>query len=261
MFAAQLLIVAGSIGLVFGVLVWAHAIKFDTKTSPVMASLADLIPGWYQTILCAATLVFGIMSLRQHVKTYAILGLITGLLSFGAFGLVPAVMVAVLVMIIFSVREGEETMNDGKTLHPHEWPDKSISASMFLFVAGVAGILQGIAILTDQFQPVTLSGKGFDPFVGSFDIVVGCGALFAALSVFKQKRPWTGWAFGALVMATLAFYAVGPAMGLLALLMMGLAYKEDEFNKHSEEAELGRLEAAAAEPEARPKKKARRATR
>lgn len=261
MFAAQILLVAGGIGALFSSLLLA-GLKTNFSNAPLLEILTKYYPPLIQLALSLATIVFGWLSLRQHVRRWAVMGMLTGIASFAALGLVPVLMIGVAVMLIKSRREGEETEDDGKTLEASVWPDKSISAAMFLYVTGVAAIFQGIFILIRHFDPVLLTGARY--VAGSYDVAIGVGSIVAAYRVFQQKSEWMGWAFPLLGMATLSFYIVGPVLGMLALVMMILARKENEFEKHSaaavqqELAKTARLQAKDARAAQKAKKAAPR---
>ncbi|MEK6985455.1 MAG: hypothetical protein AABX89_03610 [Candidatus Thermoplasmatota archaeon] len=223
MFAALLLIVGGAIGLLVEILRLVA-----TVNEPVVPGILEDYPTFLSALFAGLTLLFGILALRTHAMLWGLLGVATAFASLAYFGFVPFLGLVALAMLIKSKLEGEETRNDGITLHASQWPDKAMAASLFLFVGGAVILVQAILILLDNFQPVIL--KGMEAFVVPLDLAAALFCFGAAREVYKLRRSWLGTVGAIACIATLGLYALGPALGVLAIVLLRLADKEGEFD-------------------------------
>ncbi|MGB0653374.1 MAG: hypothetical protein ACPGQL_09260 [Thermoplasmatota archaeon] len=221
-FASIMLLVAGILGTFFALI------------QPVV-SLGDSIPGllkafpwWLALPLSIATGVMGYLALKTHTAAWTYAGSATGILSMGFVGLVPVLSLAALGFMLRSYQEGELTRGDAPPLEPGEWPDKALSASLLLFVAGVLTVFQAAALYADRFDAMLFDDL---PWIwGTVSLLAGAFCLFAAREVFYLRRPWAGTA--AVVVGVLAFglYVIGPILALAAWVLLMLAHREQEFD-------------------------------
>jgi hypothetical protein len=249
MFAALLLIVGGALGLLVEGLRMVATVK-----SGLPAGILDLYPTWLSVAMSAFTLVFGILSLRAQAALFGYLGAATGLLSLAYAGLVPGLSLLAIALLVKSRMEGEETRNDGVTLHSSQWPDKAMAASLFLAVGAGVLLVQGIEIALDAFQPILLRDLGLDWLAATLDLVAALVMLAAARDVYNLRRPLLGVVGAFLGLVTFGLYALGPVLALLVLVLLRLAKKEDEFSKHGAQAQGPVDGEAPAKKAAKPKR-------
>ncbi len=227
MFAALLLIVGGALGILVEGLRQIATVK-----SGLPAGILDQYPSWLSLLMSAATLVFGILSLRAQAALWGYLGALTGLFSLAYAGLVPGLSLLAISMLIKSRMEGEETRDDGVTLHPSMWPDKAMAASLFLSVGAGVILVQGVSIALNSFQPILLPDS-LSWLAASLDIVAAIAMLVFAREIYLIRRPVLGTVGAVLGIVTLGLYALGPVLALIALFLLRLAHKENEFVKHA----------------------------
>ncbi len=222
MFAALLLILAGVIGLAFQLVKPLMTID-EARMPSIMAN------EWtsYELMLCGATVLFGILSLRRQAATFAYLGAACAIASLAVYGLLPLFGLLAILAMVKSHLEGEETRNDGIQMHSRNWPDKALAASLFLLVVACISLLQGTMILLENFEPILL--KEQYAVAGSLGIIAGIVGIIASREVFHLRRPWVGWLGATLGLATLGFFLIGPLLAVTAMGLLMLAHKEDEF--------------------------------
>lgn len=226
MFAALLLIVAGILGAAFGFL--KPAVSFgscpDASCTPVPDFLRDY-PWFIEAPLSLAAAALGFASLRLHRTRYAIAGAICAVASLGLMGL-EAVMGAIAgVLLALGHREGEQHFRGGRRLEASQWPDKAISASLFLFVAGLMSVATAILLLTDRLNPWLMPM----PIEGGTALVAGLVALGASYESYHLRRAWLGFLACVLLVATLALYGLIPLLALVAAWFLRQAGREHEF--------------------------------
>ncbi len=224
MFAALLLILGGGIGLLVEVLRFMGGTVKDNMPD----GIADFYPQGLSLIMTGLTLMFGIFTLRTHAAVWGYSGAATGLGSLAYSGLVPFLSLVAIGMLIKSRLEGEETRNDGVTLHPSEWPDKAMAASLFIVVGGAVVIVQGISIALDRFDPILIQGMPW--LAATLDIVAGLVLFGIAREVYNLRRPFLGTIAVALGVMTLGLYVLGPVLAIITFVLLRLAAKEGEFN-------------------------------
>lgn len=223
MFSAYLLIIGGTLGVLFELVQGYLVVNRDVL--PYLFS--DDIPLW-SFLFSAATLAFGIVCLRTQAAVYGYLGAACAVLSMAIFGVVSFHGWCAVAAMLKSHLEGEETRNDGIKLHPALWPDKALAASLFLFVGGSLAAGQGIAIAFDRFDPIIL--KQTPAAAATIDIVAGIAMMLVSREIFHLRRPRLGYIAAGLGVVTLGLYVIGPALGITAVLLLRLAKAEDEFN-------------------------------
>jgi hypothetical protein len=222
MFSAYLLITGGALGLAVEGL---RAVATVEEKLP--EALANAYPHWLSAAMAAATLLLGILSLRTQGAVFAYAGAATGMGSLAYAGLVPFMSLLAVIMLIKSHFEGEETRNDGITLHASMWPDKAMSASLFMIIGASVALVQGIAIARGDYDPLVLPNT-----VGMIvDFVVAGIMLVAAYQVYNLTMPWLGYVAAGVSIFSFALYILGPAIGLVIFLFMRKAERENEFNE------------------------------
>lgn len=250
MFSAMLLILAGAVGALWRLVMPSITVQQDNL--PVI--FTSEIPG-YEITLCLATLVAGLFALWRQAAVFAYLGAAFAILSLGMYGLVPFLGLLAIAAMVKSHIEGEETRNDGIQMQSNMWPDKAMAASLLMVVVGAIAILQGILELTGKFDPILLSSS----FVaGAIGILFGLFGFVAAREVYHVRNPWMGWTALALGLATLGFYAIGPVLAIIGMILLALAHKEEEFVIHTPEFRAEEARKAAAAKPANAVKKGRR---
>jgi hypothetical protein len=238
MFAAILLILAGFVGAAFELA--RPLIEVDQERLPTV--FTDDIPG-YTLGLCLATIVAGVLSLRRQAALFAYVGAVLAMLSLGVFGLVPGLGLLAVATMVKSHLEGEETRDDGVELSGSLWPDKAMAASLFLVVVGAIAMTQGILMLAGRFDPIVWQSAAL---AGWLAVAVAVGCFAAARELYHVRRPWMGWVAFVLGVGTLGFYAIGPVMALVGMLLLGLAHREQEFILHGSDGDLPAGTVAAA---------------
>jgi len=221
MFSAMTLLLAGGLGLLFEV----GRKALSTVDPNAFTSFTQDIP-FYTLGLCAATLVLGLLCLRTQAALYGYLGAATAILSVGLFGVVSLLGLAAIAFMVKAHAEGEETRNDGLRLSSDQWPDKALAASLVLFVGACVLAMQGALILAGRFQGTLYANAIEVPL----DLHAAAATLVAARECFHLRRPALALAGALLLVATLAVYVLGPALGLTALVLLALARKEGEFD-------------------------------
>ncbi|MFO1534807.1 MAG: hypothetical protein ABR586_04015 [Thermoplasmatota archaeon] len=220
MFAALCLILGGALGVLFELgrgLLFVDQEKLYLFTSDIP---------FYTLTLAAATLALGVVCLRTQAALFGYLGAATAILSLALFGLVTFLGLAAVALLVKAHLEGEETRNDGIRLRADQWPDKALAAAMVLFVGGALTLTQAVAVSLGKFQAVIVTGS----WAVALDAAAGLFALWAARETFHLRRPWAGVAAAVLLVAAAATYVLGPALGLVALLLLWLASREGEFH-------------------------------
>lgn len=226
MFAALLLMVAGILGAAFGFL--KPAVSFgscpDASCTPVPDFLREY-PWFIEAPLSLAAAGLGFASLRLHRTRYAIAGAVCAVASLGLMGL-EAVMAAVAgVLLVMGHREGEQHFRGGRRLEASQWPDKAISASLFLFVAGLLAVAAGLLLFSDRLNPWLMPMA----VEGGAALVAGLVALAASYESYRVRRAWLGFLACLLLVATLALYGLVPLLALVAGWFLRQAGREHEF--------------------------------
>jgi hypothetical protein len=224
MFAALLLLVAGALGTLHGVLEAAGA------------TFGDSIPAWLRAMptpfvllgsIAAALL--GLVALRTQRSLFALLGALAAVASTGLFGIVSALGLLSLGFLALSRREDEPTRGEGR-IAASAWPDKAMAASLFLVVAAAVALFQAVALMAGRLSvPILPDAAGFRWGLGLFDLLAAAAGIAAAREVYLLRRPWLGWTAGILLVASAGLYLLAPLAALVALLLLDLARREGEF--------------------------------
>lgn len=188
------------------------------------------VPTWWLLATGAGATILGGLAYRQQSWVLTVLAMLIGGISFGMLGASTLLVLLAIWPLVRSFQEGEETHLDLHRIHAHEWPDKAIMASVFLTTAGALSLMQAGMLAFDRIAAPILPGQPLTWAV--FSGVAGLVAIAGARDAFNLRRAWTSWFGAALTLVAAAFYVIGPAFALAAMLFMGLAYKEAEFLLH-----------------------------
>ena len=220
-FAALLLMVAGGLGILYGLLVSTGA-----TLGPKLPSFLRDYPVWAILTGSAIALVSGWTSFRFQWSLAGWVGVVAACASMGFLGLVPVMAVFAAGMLVMSRIEGEATRFSDRVSAEH-WPDKAIMASLFLVVGGIFTAAQAATQYLGVFDAILLKDM---PWIwATFSVVAALAMLLGGFLCFRLRGgplPLVGAALG---IAALAFYIVGPILGFLALIFIGFAYRENEF--------------------------------
>lgn len=153
-------------------------------------------------------------------------GAAAGVLSLGLLGLASVLGVLAAVLFVLARLEGEDTHHPSLGLTRHHWPDKSLAASALLVINGLATTGWGLIIALDGVSVAMDNPQG----VGLGLALLGAFMLGCARMLHYQKAPVAG--VGAAIGGVfgLAFFIVGPLLGLGTLLLLALAQGEREFH-------------------------------
>jgi hypothetical protein len=227
-YSAMILTLAGALGIMFSLLRMLDAVG-ENESLPILY----LWPPWIMLLLSVATTTLGGFGVRHHSALFVYSGAATGMASLAALGLVPVLCFAAIGFMIRAHIEGEDTSLATPTPPPEDWPDKAMAASMLLFVTGLLTLFQAGLTFADQ---VTLQPFGADMgrFVwGAWLVVAGVFCAWASWEIYHLRRPWSGAVGGVVGILALGLYIVGPLLAIVALVMMALAARENEFHAHA----------------------------
>jgi hypothetical protein len=164
--------------------------------------------------------------LRQRNTNFAIAGGVAGIAAMGLLGIGPLFSVIALGFVALSRLEGEDLKAATLNLRDEMWPDKSLAASLLVFMSGVMTLAWGVALLA-RLVSFTIA----DPTVfGAFAVVVGIASLASARPLYHQKAPMLGLACAIAGLFALGMYVIGPFLSLGALYYLNLAQREREFS-------------------------------
>lgn len=225
MFAAMLLVIAGVLGAIFATLRIA-GLTIDKGIADTLEVMGPE-PG---LVLSLATAALALHAIRHQAAVWAWLAVATAILSMGMLGLVPVLAFVAAGFLVRSRVEGEETIHDERRLHASLWPDKALAASLLLFVGGAILLLQALVVFrNDILLPEEV--RGWSDAVAAASLAAGAWSLYASFEVYRLRRPWTGHVAAALNVATFAFAALGPALGIATFILLRKAGGEREFEE------------------------------
>lgn len=227
----MILTLAGAIGVVFVLLRWL------TTSGAATIGRSDSLPilaEWPLAIMAPAVvvaLVMGVLGVRHHSALFVYIGAAAGIASLSALGLVPLLAVASIGFMIRAHVEGEDTTLATPTPSPDDWPDKAMAASMLLFVTGLITLFQSGLAYADRADVALWDDA---PWIwATWSLVVGLACLVAAWQIYHLRTPWLGAAAAILGVLAFGFYLVGPILAVVALVLLGLAGREQEFTVHA----------------------------
>jgi hypothetical protein len=220
-FAALLLIVAGSFGLLYAALRSTGA-----TIGPNLPAFLRDYPVWAIFLGSAVTLAGGWAGFRFQWALACWVGVAAAIASMGFLGLVPALAFIAAGMLVVSILEGEKTGFHGRT-EAHEWPDKAIQASLFLVIGGVFAAAQAGLQYAGVFDAILWKDM---PWIwATFSAVAALVMVAGGVQCFRLRGARLGMIGAGLGILAASFYVVGPIMGLLALNAIRLAHRENEF--------------------------------
>lgn len=221
LYGAILLILAGGVGILYGLVAAAAGIRYSHFV-PDFARVDDF--GW-SAAMSVAALALAALALVFRRIVWVALGGLAALLSIGPLGVNILLGGGALVFAFRGWREGEGRHEPTRKLAAHEWPDKSLAAAMLLVVLGVTSLLWGLA-LTAGWLSVTSA----DGWLGILALITGAGAMVATPLIHRQHAAWPGIAAAIGGIVGLGFGVLGPALGITVLVLLRKADAEGEFD-------------------------------
>jgi hypothetical protein len=219
LYACTMLFVAGVAGALFEMAKWTFGVKLHLSFDPS----ANFSMGSATFLLSLGVVVAALLGLKLGRNAWGYAAVAMGVVSLGLVGIVPLLSLIAAGFLVASSIEGED---EAPPLDKTTWPDKALAASLLCFVSALASLAWGGALLGGylEIQTATLTLA-----LGALALVAGVVNLAAAWSLYRQRSPWLGVAAGALTLASLSFYAVGPILAIVELVLLRLAWSEDEF--------------------------------
>lgn len=215
--------------LVSAVVSALHAAAATVVDFGVSGNVPHLLLGWAPSttiVLSLATALLAFAALARRDVRFAYAGAVVSFLTFGLFGVGPLLALTSAFFFRRARAEDEHRNPIAEHLTRHMWPDKSLAASILFLVASVLSLLWGLALV-----------GGFVAFVDAPARVLGAVALLAgaldavtARMLYRQRAPALAAVAGVLTVLAGALYVVGPLLGLGGLVLLGLAWKEKEFD-------------------------------
>lgn len=184
-------------------------------------------PAWILSF-SAATFILGLLGYRYQAWVWCTTGAVTAVLSMGFFGLVPLLGLAAGVLLIVAAIEGEEMKHDEHTVPASQWPDKAIIASLLLTILGLAAFLEAMLLFADRYSAPYLDGS--PALLGVLALAVTAVCLVAARQSFRQQKELLAWVGTGLGVLLAPFWIIGPILGISAMVFLGLAGREQEFD-------------------------------
>ncbi len=233
LYAATLLLITSVLGVLQGI---AFAV-LDITLVKDLPWLLEAMPASLVLVLSLVEAAGATVALRRQQTRWTLAAGIVGVLSLNLFGLGSVLAVIALVFVGLARTEGEDAASPEEVVPAETWPDKALAASTVLVVAGVLTAGWGVGLLVDW---LTFTGYIPQAVFGWVSIALGALALLAAVRLYHQNGAWLGVLAGVGSVAGLALYAVGPILGLGAILLIWQARREDEFEtEHGARAGAG----------------------
>lgn len=222
LYAATLLLITS----VFGVLQGLAFAVLDITLVKDLPWLLEAMPASLVLVLSLVEAAGATVALRRQQTRWTLAAGIVGVLSLNLFGVGSVLALIALVFVGLARAEGEDAPTPDEALPAETWPDKALAASTVLVVAGVLTAGWGVGLVVDW---LTFTGYMPQAVFGSVCIALGALALLAAVRLYHQAGAWLGVLAAVGSVAGLALYAVGPILGLAAILLIWQARREDEF--------------------------------
>lgn len=223
LFGAVMLFITGLVGVAFVAFSAYVDVVFSERVPRILRDYPPLLT----LLLSFAAFVCAAVSLRQRDTNWAFAGALAGVLSLGLLGVGSVLSLIAAVFLVLSRLEREDYTPETLRLTADQWPDKSLAASLLMFMAGVVALLWGGG-LTIGLVSLDL---GATLILGQASLLAGLVCLFAALQLYFQRGLWVGALAAVGGIATVGFYVVGPLLSLAALVLIVLAHREQEFHK------------------------------
>ena len=224
LYGATLLFITGILGVL-------HGLAFSLVT--LGEELPDLVrtyPPEATLLFSAASMLFAWLALRRQDSRLAIVGAISGFLSFALLGLGSVLAAIAFIFILLSRGEGEDANPETAELSADMWPDKALAASVVILVAGVLTAGWGYVLMTSDFAFEGYMDR--DAFAW-LNLAIGAVCMLAAVLLYRQRAPVVGLLASLGAVAGLGLYVVAPILGLVTLVLILQAWREDEFAAHA----------------------------
>lgn len=222
LYGSVMMLVTGFVGVLHAGLVLA----FDIKYSDDVPALLRGWPAGVTLALSSIAAVSGIVAIKRLSILWGAIGAVAGFLSFALFGLASLFALVAAAFLFIAHREEEHRDTDTRELSAEEWPDKSLAASLLLLMAGVVTLAWGAGVLSGA---VNFGGE-LAMVLGALEILAALVAFAAAYLLYHQRSPVVGWVAGVAVVLAAGAYVLGPLLALGALVSLGLAHRELEFD-------------------------------
>ncbi|HVL48726.1 MAG TPA: hypothetical protein VM889_09230 [Candidatus Thermoplasmatota archaeon] len=220
LFGAIMLLVTSAIGLLHGLVGMAVDIRYGKKVPEFLVAM----PPEGTVVLSAAAAVLAVLALRRVQTSFGIAGAVSGVLALGLLGLGSLFSLIALGFLVVARQEGEDTTPETARLAPEDWPDKSLAASLLLFMAGGVNVVWGLALILDVVGFGTMGAV-----VGPLAAAAGLFGLVASWSLYHQRGAKRGTVAALLNVFALGAYVLGPLLAVAALVLIGKARAEGEF--------------------------------
>lgn len=223
LYASVLLFVTGFIGIVNGVVRIGLGLSYSSR---VPAALADY-PSQLTLALSVVTVAFAYVALQRKNTTWTLLGAVAAIVSFGFVALNLVLALVVLVFVMLSRREQEDRRAATQLLTADMWPDKTLAASLLMLIGGISALVWGIGIAGDV---VTYDGYLGEAWLfGSAVGLAGVAALVSARELYFQRGRLFATLVSVLLVATVTFWIIGPALGVATFVLVMIGRAEEEF--------------------------------
>ncbi|HEV8360802.1 MAG TPA: hypothetical protein VGR28_10150 [Candidatus Thermoplasmatota archaeon] len=223
LYGSVMLIVTGLAGALLGAVLSIAAVQY----SPNVPAFLRTYPPFATVVLSLATTGLGYLALQQRNTNYAIVGALAGIAALGLFGIGAVFSLIALGFVALSRLEREDVKAATVHLGDEMWPDKSLAASLLLFMNGLVTLVWGLALL-GRLVSFTLADA---TVFGAFAVLVGAASLASARLLYHQQGPTLGLLCAVASLFALGMYIIGPFLSLGALYYLNLAQREREFHK------------------------------
>lgn len=222
MFAALLVVIAGALGAIFALLRVA-GLRIDDG----LPGLFSLVPPMASLVLALGMVALGVHGIREQAALWVWLAVGAGVVSMEMLGLVPVLSLVAAGFLLRSRAEGEVTRRDAPNLHASLWPDKALSASLLLFVAGLVSLFQAALLFAGAMTPPFFHDA---PLVlATLALVAGAAGVVASFEAYRLRHARLGYAAAALNVLGIGFVLIAPALALGAMVFLRKAERENEF--------------------------------
>jgi hypothetical protein len=218
-----MLFITGLLGILFA----AFQANIDVELSAKVPAFLRDYPSFVTLLLSLLTFVFAGVSLRNRDTTWALWGCATGIVAFGLLGVGSVISIVALVFLGLSRVEREDFKPETLRLTSDQWPDKSLAASLIILMAGLVAVIWG-ALLVANLVNLEL---GQTLILGEASVLAGLVCFFASLQLYFQRGFWIGALASVGAIGSIGFYVIGPLLGIAALVLLVLAYREREFDR------------------------------
>lgn len=227
LYAAVLLFITGFIGVINGLV----RMVVDLDYSERVPALVSSYPETLTLALAVLALACGIVAMRKRRTTWTVVGAVLAITSIGFVGINLVLAFICLWFVYLSRKENEDGNPATQILTADMWPDKTLAASLLMLIGGMSALTWGAGIL---FDVVTYDGY-FGPtwLFGLAAMVVGFASVTSSRELYYQRGRMFASGVAVLQVIFLAFWIIGPAVGIATLVLIQLARGEAEFEDES----------------------------